>query len=420
MEADEKIKALQNKKPVQNIVPPVGENKMEELVKEEIQTVITPNNGKITYENNSDPNQKNPLSSKLILFGIPIFIVAMFAISKFVEMSPSAEISNNGIEPLEKEDDVVTAPDDKIDEIKLDDISERVLEKTIPEKDDAKNQIAINQPKEEINNRPKTNTSKPATNNSTNKPATEIIKKDEPVVPKAPVEKPSVTRRKAVVKKLEQNMVYLGGGSFAMGSPSLPDAPIHEVKITRGFSISKTEVTQELWKAVMRSNPSFNKNCGPQCPVENVSYYEVQEFLKKLNDFTGKNYRLPTEAEWEYASIAGQSNDLKYQNPSNLSALAYYNGNTQSSKPVSQKSPNKRGMTDMLGNVAEWCEDWYAEDFYKDGATNPRNKNKGLAASKVIRGGSFMSRENKCSIFYRDAMSPNARKKYIGFRVVSN
>ena len=213
-------------------------------------------------------------------------------------------------------------------------------------------------------------------------------------------------------------MVKIPVGKFVMGTETRKDAPLHQVEISRRFSMSKTEVTQELWKAVMGNNPSNRKNCA-QCPVENVSFYDVQDFLKRLYIMTGKKYRLPTEAEWEFAASGGSNPDLTYVNASNLSRLSYYGANSGNrTNPVASKRPNKLGLYDMLGNVGEWCLDWYDDEFYKDGQTNPYNRNKGIAASKVVRGASYQSVGENVRVYNRAAMAPSKKRSTIGFRVV--
>ena len=150
--------------------------------------------------------------------------------------------------------------------------------------------------------------------------------------------------------------VQVPAGEFLMGSESeeaiYMEQPVTRVRISRGFYLGKYEVTQGQWQAVMGSNPSFFDECGPDCPVEGVSWDDVQEFIRKLNAAVGEErYRLPTEAEWEYAARAGTSGD-RY---GNLDAIAWYDGNSgDRTHPVGRKAPNALGLHDMLGNVFEW------------------------------------------------------------------
>ena len=134
------------------------------------------------------------------------------------------------------------------------------------------------------------------------------------------------------------------------------EQPVTQVRISRGFWLGKYEVTQAEWQAVMGTNPSGNSDCCGQCPVEQVSWNDTQEFIGRLNGRAGGNrYRLPTEAEWEYAARAGTTGD-RY---GNLDAIAWYGGNNSEfgTNPVGQKAPNAWGLHDMIGNVWEWVED---------------------------------------------------------------
>ncbi len=166
-------------------------------------------------------------------------------------------------------------------------------------------------------------------------------------------------------------MVLVEGGTFTMGCTDEQvgdcnddEKPAHQVTVSN-FQIGKYEVTQAEWKAVMGNNPSEFKNCD-HCPVHLVSWNDVQEFIKKLNQKTGKNYRLPTEAEWEYAARGGQkSNKTEFAGSQNLDAVGWYDHNSDSKPhPVGGKAPNELGIYDMSGNVWEWCADWYGAVFF--------------------------------------------------------
>ncbi|MEM6965111.1 MAG: SUMF1/EgtB/PvdO family nonheme iron enzyme [Bacteroidota bacterium] len=425
--AKEKIAALNQKKParqatLETIHPPTN---VTTNTPEKPNTTInslfaaTTSEEKTSYGHQPTPGKKYS-TSRLIAFGLPLLVVGIFIISKFFSPSfgekkgsvAADETLNQEVpissetESLSKEIPEATTTTEALStaERGVDPISQNTStnEATKKEIQTAKKPAVEKKEKVKTNNQQKN----PPQNNSRNT-TTETPKVEAPTKPAIP----------AAVNALERSMVKIGKGSFPMGSETLSDAPIHVVMISSSFSISKTEVTQELWQAVMGYNPSHQKNCA-QCPVEYVSFYEVGEFLQKLRALTGKRYRLPTEAEWEFAAVAGTKNDLNYQNPDRLPRIAYYRRNAQSPKIVGQKAPNQAGLHDMLGNVREWCLDWYDENFYTDNATDPLNKRKGLAASRVVRGGSFLSEEEKCSVYYRSAMAPDQRKKDIGFRVV--
>ncbi|MFM6896340.1 MAG: SUMF1/EgtB/PvdO family nonheme iron enzyme [Microcystis panniformis] len=216
-------------------------------------------------------------------------------------------------------------------------------------------------------------------------------------------------------------MVGLPAGQFLMGSPdSDPDAvyqekPQHQVKVN-SFAIGKYQVTQAQYEAVMGTNPSNFAN-NPQNPVENVSWDDAQAFCKKLSQITGKTYRLPTEAEWEYACRAGTTTGYYFGDDANqLEDYAWYNGNSQdTTHPVGQKKPNAWGLYDMSGNVWEWCEDnWH--DSYKnapsDGSAWLKNDNN----SHIIRGGSWYYTPGRCRSAYRHYIEYPGYS--YGFRVV--
>ncbi len=197
-------------------------------------------------------------------------------------------------------------------------------------------------------------------------------------------------------------MVFVEGGSFQMGATSEQDSdasgdekPVHTVTVS-SFYIGKTEVTQELWESVMGSNPSyFNK--GGDYPVEQVSWDNIQEFLRKLNAATGKQYRLPTEAEWEYAACGGnKSQGYKYSGSNDIETVAVYEKNSYAlgkhnsaygTHPVASKAPNELGIYDMSGNVSEWCQDLYG-NYTSSSQTNPQGASSG--SFRVHRGGNWL------------------------------
>jgi len=216
-------------------------------------------------------------------------------------------------------------------------------------------------------------------------------------------------------------MVLVKGGSFLMGSSDGEDdeQPIHEV-ILNDFYIGKFEVTQKQWKQVMGSVPSeLNFKGCDNCPVEGVSWYDVQEFIETLNKITGKSFRLPTEAEWEYAARSGPLQKhgitLKYAGSNNIDESAWYNNNSgNKTHPVGQKKPNELGIFDLTGNVWEWCNDWKG-NYSSTSQTNPVGPT--LGDYRILRGGSWLSQPLRCSVFNRDNSAPAYRDSGIGFRI---
>ena len=214
-------------------------------------------------------------------------------------------------------------------------------------------------------------------------------------------------------------MVYIPGGTFDMGCGSWTsdckggEKPVHTVTVS-SFYMGVTEVTQAQWEAVMGTNPSNFK--GDDLPVENVSWNDIQDFLKRLNSQTGENYRLPTEAEWEYAARSGGKKEKYAGTNSNLDDYAWY-GNNSGSKthPVGQKKPNSLGLYDMSGNVWEWCSDWYDGNYY---TTSPDKDPKGAysGSGRVLRGGSWSGHVSICRSSNRDWNVPGGRFNYYGFR----
>jgi formylglycine-generating enzyme required for sulfatase activity len=221
---------------------------------------------------------------------------------------------------------------------------------------------------------------------------------------------------KAKIEKLLE-FVKVKGGTFTMGDAAFEDAKPHKVKL-RSFYMQKTEVTQELWEAVMGSNPSYFNGC-PNCPVEQVSWVDIQQFISKLNAKTGKTYRLPTEAEWEFAARGGKkSKGYKYAGSNEIEAVAWYKENSEDkTHTVGQKSPNELGIYDMSGNVWEWCSDWYGESYYGSSAsTDPQGPASG--SYRVLRGGGWGSAAARCRVAHRSSSSPGNRSNSGGFRVL--
>ena len=207
------------------------------------------------------------------------------------------------------------------------------------------------------------------------------------------------------------NMIYVEGGTFTMGVNGNnwddESSPPHQVTLS-SFCIGQTEVTQELWKEVMGNNPSWfksstNNNYGDnfQRPVERVSWNACQQFISKLNELTGKNFRLPTEAEWEYAARGGnKSQGYGFSGSDNINNVAWYyaNGNNRITHPVATKAPNELGIYDMSGNVWEWCQDWYGP-YSGDSQINPTGPESGYYP--VRRGGSWGCAAGYCTVTFR-------------------
>ena len=212
-------------------------------------------------------------------------------------------------------------------------------------------------------------------------------------------------------------MKRVAGGTFQMGSNDSEayddEKPVHSVTVST-FYMGETEVTQALWKAVMGSNPSNWQ--GDNLPVERVSWNDCQEFIRKLNQMTGKNFRLPTEAEWEFAARGGnKSNGYKYAGSNNIGSVAWYDGNSgNKTHAVKGKSPNELGLYDMSGNVWDWCGDWYGS--YGSGSqTNPKGASSG--SGRVLRGGSWANRARPCRVSDRLNGDPSSRIDLNGFRL---
>ena len=222
------------------------------------------------------------------------------------------------------------------------------------------------------------------------------------------------------VKGVSFDMVFVQGGTFTMGATEEQgsdadsnEKPAHQVTLS-GYYIGKTEVTQELWKAVMGKNPShFKKDL--KCPVENVSWNDCQKFIDKLNRLTGKRFRLPTEAEWEYAARGGnRSRGYKYAGSDNLGSVAWYDGNSDAMKHiVGQKSPNELGLYDMSGNVREWCQDWH-RSYSSAPETNPRGNSDYFCG---FRGGSCFDSATLCRVSSRYNTSPSSTDYDLGLRL---
>ncbi len=223
-------------------------------------------------------------------------------------------------------------------------------------------------------------------------------------------------------------MIAVKGGTFTMGATSEQgseavddEKPAHHVTLS-DYYIGETEVTQELWQAVMGSNPSYFN--GAKRPVESVSWNDCQEFVKRLNKFTGKTFRLPTEAEWEYAARGGsQSRGYKSAGSNTIGDVTWYTVNCydkgeshpdNGTHPVKQKQANELGIYDMSGNVWEWCQDWYGS-YSSSSQTNPVGPSSG--SYRVVRGGSWVSYAWNCRVSDRNDNAPSYSYFYLGLRL---
>ena len=231
------------------------------------------------------------------------------------------------------------------------------------------------------------------------------------------------TKRLETIEQLNEKMVLVSGGTFTMGCTKkqgsdceYDEKPAHQVTVS-DFYISRYEVTEKEWRAVMESDPpnTISKGCD-NCPAANVSWNDIQQFLSKLNAKTGKAYRLPTEAEWEYAARGGSSSrGYKYAGSNSLDEVAWYESNSGSkTRPVGQKKANELGLYDMSGNVWEWCQDWHG-DYSSSAQTNPKGPGTGFV--RVGRGGSWFSVPQNCRVAVRHYGSPGDRHYSPGFRL---
>ena len=246
---------------------------------------------------------------------------------------------------------------------------------------------------------------------------------DDPVNPEEP------QTETFTVNGVSFTMVTVEGGTFTMGATaeqgnSVQDdeKPAHEVTLS-SFCIGETEVTQALWQAVMGSNPSYFTG-NLLRPVEQVSWNDCQTFITKLNQLTGKTFRLPTEAEWEYAARGGKrSQGYKYAGSNDINEVAWYYDNSYamgSSSPdygthvVATKSPNELGLYDMSGNVWEWVQDWYGS-YSSESQTNPTGPASG--SYRVFRGGSWGISARYCRVSYRSVDNPSNTIYSLGLRL---
>ena len=230
------------------------------------------------------------------------------------------------------------------------------------------------------------------------------------------------------VNGVDFNMIKVEGGTFTMGvtpeqgEDALGDRKLaHQVTLSN-YYIGQTQVTQELWKAVMGSNPSYYKS-NPKNPVDNVSWDDiVNDFLPKLNKLTGKNFTLPTEAQWEFAARGGnKSKGYKYSGSNNIDEVAWYDEEFQTgtTHPVDRKSPNELGICDMSGNIREWCSDWFWPSYSAEALTEVQTDPLGPETTvyRVLHGGSYYNEAFFCRVSSRFYSIPDGRYGG-GFRLV--
>ena len=235
-----------------------------------------------------------------------------------------------------------------------------------------------------------------------------------------------------LTNSIGMTFVLIPAGTFQMGSPKSEanrgsDETLHQVTISKNFYMQTTEVTQGQWMAVMGNNPSYFKNCGKDCPVEQVSWNDVQKFIQRLNKLEkAQVYRLPTEAQWEYAARAGTSTPFAFGNCLNTED-ANYDGNypykgcskgqyRKRTIQVGSLRRNKWGLYDMHGNVWEWCQDWYDKNYLTGLVIDPVGPSSG--SNRVVRGGSWFSGARYCRSAFRSYWLPGNRDSYVGFRLL--
>lgn len=253
---------------------------------------------------------------------------------------------------------------------------------------------------------------------------------DDPVIPQTET---------FTVNGVSFTMVNVDGGTFMMGTADDDEEawdnekPAHEVTLS-SYSIGQTEVTQALWLAVMGNNPSQFSSANGYTenltrPVEEVTWHQCKTFITKLNQLTGKSFRLPTEAEWEFAARGGNySHGYKYAGSDSLDYVAWYranipgettNADDYGTQPVATKAPNELNLYDMTGNVMEWCQDWYA-DYTSEAQTNPVGPESGPegASYRVCRGACWLSYSpRQCRLAFRNSFSPAYNCSYLGLRL---
>ena len=239
-------------------------------------------------------------------------------------------------------------------------------------------------------------------------------------------EEETIDKHYVTVGNVSFTMVSIQGGTFDLGATpeqglyaAFDEKPSIQVTVS-SFYLADTLVTQDLWNEIMDDNPSHFK--GDKLPVERISWEDSQEFIKRLSIQTGIKFRLPTEAEWEYAARGGQnSKHLKYAGANDDSKIdyAWLKENSQSkSHDVKKKMPNELDLYDMSGNISEWCSDWYFNSYANNGdRVNPKGPSSGVA--KVYRGGSWDDKAMNCRVSKRFSMNPIFKNKLVGMRLAA-
>ncbi len=246
-----------------------------------------------------------------------------------------------------------------------------------------------------------------------------ILGRSAPMDSRRPEQGDERIEEKTVVNSIGMKFTLIPAGEFMMGSEEFNSSkPVHTVKIRTPFYLGIYPVTQREWKAIMGNNPSeFN---GNDLPVESISWNEVQDFIKKLNEKEGTNkYRLPTEAEWEYAARAGTTTRYSFvDDDSKLVEYAWYSENSgNKTHPVGKKKANPWGLYDVHGNVWEWVQDeWH--DTYNGAPNDGSTWEDGVSANRVFRGGSWNYLAGLCRSAYRSNFGPGVRALYLGFRLL--
>ena len=242
-----------------------------------------------------------------------------------------------------------------------------------------------------------------------------------------------IPRKIFTVKGITFKMILVDGGTFTMGATTeqtgaqYDEKPAHPVTLS-DYYIAETEVTQGLWKAVTGYSPtsggdswSASYGIGDNYPAYLISYEDVQSFITQLNALTGVTFRMPTEAEWEYAARGGnQSKGYLYSGSNTLGNVAWYTDNSGSmTHPVATKAANELGLYDMSGNVWEWCSDWYNSSYY---SSSPQNNPQGPSSgsSRVRRGGDWHYGATGCRVANRNFYTPSDRSTYLGVRLASS
>lgn len=236
---------------------------------------------------------------------------------------------------------------------------------------------------------------------------------------------PLVATEVITVNGVSFTMVYVKAGKFTMGATDeqLDDAqpdeyPAHEVTLTFDYYIAQTEVTRELWNAVMGEKHGM-VNGDLQCPITNVTRFECALFADYLTHLTGRVFRMPTEAEWEYAARGGKfTKGYKFAGSNDVSEVAWYtDGPGAGLHPVALKTANELGLYDMSGNAAEWCQDWFVP-YYSEPEINPIGPESGQF--NVYRGGSWTQPANECRVASRFSLDPHKSNEGLGLRIVMN